>query len=239
MLRDVLSNKRYGKVIVLLTVWGFCSSLSSPFYSVHMLGPMKMSYSEINLLSTIMINVAMLLFSGMWGKCIDRYGNKPVMQLSTLLLAFVPMLWLFTGPRRIFMVPVAEFYSGIIWAAVNLTVQNTYLYQAPEKNRSMYFAVYFCISQMIGVSLSYAVGGWLVDNVFLSLSQALRITLLGFEMNQYHYIFALSGVLRVFVSLGLLHLLPERDNDVKAGAMFKDMLLRLVHARREKEKRSV
>jgi len=229
MLREVFSNKNYRRVIILLTVWSFCSSLSSPFYSVHMLGPMKMTYSEINLLSTIMFNVAMLLFSGVWGKCIDRYGNKPVMQLSTFLLAFVPMLWLFTGPRRIFMVPVAEFYSGIIWAAVNLSVQNTYLYQAPDKNRSMYFAVYFCISQMVGVSLSYAVGGWLVDNVYLPLSQSLDLTLLGFKMNQYHYIFATSGILRIFVSLGLLHLLPERENDVKLRHMLKAMLLRSPH----------
>lgn len=226
MLRDVFSNKRYRSVILLLTVWSFCSSLSSPFYSVHMLGPMQMTYSEINLLSSIMINAAMLIFSGVWGKCIDRYGNKPVMRLSTFLLAFVPMLWLFTGPRRIFMVPVAEFYSGIIWAAVNLTVQNTYLYQAPEKNRSMYFAVYFCISQMLGVSLSYAVGGWMVDHLFLPLSETLNLTLLGFRMNQYHYIFFTSGILRIFVSIGLLRFLPEKENDVTLPHMLKDLARR-------------
>ena len=229
MVREVMSNTRYRKVIVLLTIWSFVSSLSSPFYSVHMLGPMQMSYTEINLLSSIMINIATLLFSGMWGKCIDRYGNKPVLQLSTLMLAMVPLLWLFTGPRRIWMVPVAEFYSGIIWAAVTLAQQNTYLYQAPEKNRSMYFAVYFCLSQMIGVSLSYAVGGWMVDHLYLPLSQTLKLTLLGFEMNQYHYIFFTSSMLRIVVSLFLLNHLPEQENDVKPMQMFKDIAYRLTH----------
>lgn len=49
-------------------------------------------------------------------------------------------------------------------------MQNMYLYQAPEKQRSMYFAICFCVKQMVGVALDYAAGGWLVDNIFVQLA---------------------------------------------------------------------
>lgn len=228
MLRDVLSNKRYMKLIALLTIWSFCAQMASPFYNVHMLGPMRMSYSEVNLLSAIMTNVAMLLFSGLWGKWLDRYGNKAVLRVFTLLVAMLPFFWLFTGPRIIWMVPIVQFLSGMVWSAVNLSTQNLYLYQAPEKNRSMYFAVYFCITQMAGVSLAYAAGGWLLDNLLLPLSLQLQLSFFGNELNQYHYIFVLSGILRIAVSLLLLRFLPEMDNDVKPTRMLADIAGRLI-----------
>lgn len=228
MLRDVLSDRRCGRIILLLTAWTFSTSLSGPFYHVHMLGPMHMTYSQINVLSAVMTNVATLLFSTRWGKTIDRYGNKAVLQVSAFLVALIPLLWLFTGPGRIWVVPLVEFCSGIIWAPVGLAVQNTYLYQAPEKNRSMYFAVYFCFTQMVGITLSYAVGGWLVDHLFLPLSQSLALTFLGIPMNQYPYIFVFSCLVRVLVVLTALRLLPERENDVTPSFMLRDALHRII-----------
>lgn len=154
-----------------------------------------MSYTEINILSGIVCNLATLLFAGYWGKLMDRYGNKAVIRVFTLLGTFVPALWLFTNSQAIWMVAVAQFLAGMLLPAADLAMQNIYLYQAPEKNRSMYYAVYFCVTQMVGVALAYSVGGWLVDNVFLGLSEQLHLSVFGFEINQYQFIFQLSVVL--------------------------------------------
>ena len=99
-----------------------------------------------------------------------------------------------------------------------------YLYQAPEKNRSMYYAVYFCVTQMVGVALAYSVGGWLVDNVFLGLSEQLHLSVFGFEINQYQFIFQLSVVLRLVVSVFLLRMLPEDEADCHPMAMVRGVL---------------
>ena len=92
----------------------------------------------------------------------------------------------------------------------------------------MYFAVYFCFTQMVGITLSYAVGGWLVDHLFLPLSQSLALTFLGIPMNQYHYIFVFSCLVRVLVVLTALRLLPERENDVTPSFMLRDALHRII-----------
>ena len=223
MMGEVLHNKRYMRLIVLVTIWTFSVNVAAPFYNVHMIGPMQMTYTEVNILSVIISNAATLIFSGMWGGLMDRYGNKSVLRVFTVLAALLPLLWIPTGPRIIFMVPVVQFLSGMIWPGVDLSLQNLYLNHAPEKNRTMYFAMYFCITQMIGVSFGYTVGGWLVDNVFLGLSEQLKFTLFGFEFNQYQFIFQLSGLLRLAVSLLLLRFMPDSEGDAKPFAMLRDI----------------
>lgn len=224
MFRGVLTNRSYMKVIALWTAWAFAVNICGPFYNVHMLGPMGMSYTEINILSGIVCNLATLLFAGYWGKLMDRYGNKAVIRVFTLLGTFVPALWLFTNSQAIWMVAVAQFLAGMLLPAADLAMQNIYLYQAPEKNRSMYYAVYFCVTQMVGVALAYSVGGWLVDNVFLGLSEQLHLSVFGFEINQYQFIFQLSVVLRLVVSVFLLRMLPEDEADCHPMAMVRGVL---------------
>lgn len=224
MFRGVLTNRSYMKVIALWTAWAFAVNICGPFYNVHMLGPMGMSYTEINILSGIVCNLATLLFAGYWGKLMDRYGNKAVIRVFTLLGTFVPALWLFTNSQAIWMVAVAQFLAGMLLPAADLAMQNIYLYQAPEKNRSMYYAVYFCVTQMVGVALAYSVGGWLVDNVFLGLSEQLHLSFFGFEINQYQFIFQLSVVLRLVVSVFLLRMLPEDEADCHPMAMVRGVL---------------
>ena len=224
MFRQVLTNRSYMKIIALWTAWAFAVNICGPFYNVHMLGPMGMSYTEINILSGIVSNLATLLFAGRWGKLMDRYGNKAVIRVFTLLGAFVPGLWLFTGPGEIWVVPVAQFAAGMLLPAADLAMQNIYLYQAPERNRSMYYAVYFCVTQMVGVALAYSVGGWLVDNVFVGLAEQVQISILGNVVNQYQFMFQLSVVLRLGVSLFLLRMLPEDEADCHPLVMVRGVL---------------
>jgi len=224
MMGDVFANKQYMRIIVLITIWTFAVNIASPFYNVHMLGPMQMTYTEVNILSVILSNAGTLIFSGMWGGLMDRYGNKTVMRVFAVLVSTLPLLWIPTGPRIIFMVPVVQFLSGMLWPGVDLAVQNIYLNHAPVKNRTMYFAMYFCITQMVGVSLGYTVGGWLLDNVILQFAERVRFTVLGFELNQYQFIFLLSGALRMVTAFLLLRLLPDGEGETKPGKMLRDIV---------------
>ena len=88
MMREVLSNRSYMKLIALITIWIFAVNISTPFYNVQMLGPMAMSYTEINFLATIVSNVATLLLASVWGGVMDRYGNKAFTRVFTLLAGF-------------------------------------------------------------------------------------------------------------------------------------------------------
>ena len=94
MMREVLSNRSYMKLIALITIWIFAVNISTPFYNVQMLGPMAMSYTEINFLATIVSNVATLLLASVWGGVMDRYGNKAFTRVFTLLAGLIPLLWL-------------------------------------------------------------------------------------------------------------------------------------------------
>lgn len=203
MLQEVFANKRYMRLILFATVWQFCVNLASPFFNVFCLNEVAMSYSEINLCAAISYYAGALLTVTFWGKLLDRYGSKPVLRLCCCIATVLPLLWQLAAPREFWIIPFSQMLSGIIWPAIELALQNMYFAQSPDKNRSVFLAVYFCLTQLIGAALAYSVGGWLVDNVMVHLAQLTQFSLYG-PPSQYKLLFLFSAVLRLLCCCFLL-----------------------------------
>jgi len=110
------------------------------------------------------------------------------------------------------MVAVITFMQGCLFAGFEIGANNIMLGHAPQVNRSMYIAVYFMTTSMIGIGLANATGGWLLENVFALFERA-DIILLGVKMTRYNYIFALTAVLRcVMIYIALPRLIREDNN---------------------------
>jgi MFS family permease len=123
-------------------------------------------------------------------------------------------LWIFVSGNiaAIVMVAVITFMQGCLFAGFEIGANNIMLGHAPPVNRSMYIAVYFMSTSMIGIGLAYATGGWLLENIF-SVFERADIIILGVKMTRYNYIFALSAVLRcVMIYIALPRLIREENN---------------------------
>jgi len=136
------------------------------------------------------------------------------MQLSNGILSVAPFLWIFM-PAGIAAVPVIAIIAlmqGGLFSGFEISTNNIMLGHAPKVNRSMYIAVYFTATSMIGIGAANAAGGWLLDNVF-SVFERMDLVLLGVKMTRYNYIFALTAVLRcVMVYIALPRLIREENN---------------------------
>jgi hypothetical protein len=60
----------------------------------------------------------------------------------------------------------------------------------------MYFAIYFCVTTLLGNALANAVGGWLLDFPLLAV-EGLKLSLFGMSLNRYNFLFLISFALRV------------------------------------------
>lgn len=208
MIRIVLKDKPFMMVTLFYTAWHFSVNVSAPFFNVHMLENLHMSYTQITLYNQITSNIMAVLFVSRWGRLMDRYGNKPILNISVLVCMLNPLLWLTVSPATIGLVILLNVIGGIFWAPIDLGQQNFPLNMAGEKNRSMYLAVFFTVINLAGVALGNTVGGMMVQGVYAHL-ETLQFHLPGITLNRYHYIFATSALLRILTVLLALPLIRE------------------------------
>ncbi len=209
-LREVLADKSFMRVVFYFTCWTFSVNIAAPFFNVHMLGNLHMSYTQITLTNQITSNIVTLLTVPLWGKPLDRFGNKAILQLCARVCMITPILWVFITPNSLWLLLLANINGGIFWPPVDIAQQNFYFNASSQKNRAMYIAVFFAVFNLCGVALSNALGGVLVQNVFTGMAANMPL-LQNIGWTQYHLIFLLSGLLRIAVVLGLFPRLREED----------------------------
>ncbi len=209
MLREVFRNRPFMRIVIFYTCFFFAINVAGPFYNVYMLEQLKMSYTEITLYTQIVSNVMTVLVVTRWGRMMDRYGNKPLLRLSSIVMSASVIPWLFVAPGATVGVLLSNMLSGIFYPGADLAQQNLYLGQSPRTHRSMYVAVYFAFVNLFGVALANAVGGYLMQTSFMRLA-AQGVTLLGVSMNQNtKWVFLATIVLRTLVTIILLPLIKE------------------------------
>ncbi len=107
----------------------------------------------------VISNIATLFFVRIWGRLTDRFGNKPVAVLSTMVPFFLPVIWCYTTPRNwIVVIPIIQTLAGIFWPGIDLITNNLLLKLSPAENRSLYVGVLNFFLGTFGTALAYLVG---------------------------------------------------------------------------------
>ena len=209
LIGEVFRDKTYMRFVWTFTLWAFVMNVPAPFFNVFMLEQLHMSYTTITLSNQIVSNLVTVAVVARWGKLLDRFGNRPIVLFSCSFVAFVPLLWIFMQPGMVWLAVVSNVLSGLFAPPYDLAQMNLYLGFSPQKNRSIYVAVFFIIFNLLGIALGNAVGGWLMRDV-LSYADGAGFVLLGVTMDRYRCMFLMSAVLRVLVLVLVLPRLREQ-----------------------------
>lgn len=190
-----IGHTKAGKIILLSAFMNLAIFLAAPFYSVYMLQDMKfniMTFTVINLAAVS----AILLTLGFWGKKIDSSGPIRVIALTSLCIAFVPLLWALG--HKIPYLMMVQFFSGFMMAGFNLSIPAyIYIHSSPEK-RAHYLSYLYALNMgMAGIGT--LAGGFLVTNV-------LEPQLLS---SKFLDLFLISGVLSSLVAFSFVSSLTE------------------------------
>jgi MFS family permease len=222
MMREVFQNKRFVKLIIFYSAWLFAANIAGPFWNVYMLEDLKMTFTQMSLYTQVASNIATVLVISRWGRLIDRYGNKPILQMVALIMVISPLPWFFATPASIGFVLLSNVMGGSSWPVSDLCQQNLYLSHSPQVHRSMYIAVFLACINLFGVALANTVGGWLMQNPFAALVQQNHV-IFGMPMNRSRYMFLTTIVLRIIVLIGFMPLITEEGAWTMSAAA-KDML---------------
>ena len=71
LLKEVFSNKRFVKIVIFYSMWLFTINIAAPFWNIHMLEYLRMSFTQMALYSQIISGIASILIIARWGRLID------------------------------------------------------------------------------------------------------------------------------------------------------------------------
>ena len=225
MLLSVLKNKSYMKFIFFMTLWLFSLNISGPFILIHLREGVRLSNTLITVAVQILPNICSVIIVSRWGRSLDTHGNKAVMQVANGILCFAPFLWLFTGNNTISIVFIMliGLMQGLLLPGFDLGANNIMLGHAPKVNRSMYIAMFFTCTSIIGIGLANATGGWLLDNVF-SIPEAMELSLFGTTLTRYNYLLTLSAIMRCIMVYIALPIMVKEESRSSAWSLLKEIL---------------
>lgn len=161
-----IRDRNFRHLIQFLFSWGFASNLAIPFFAVYMLKRLELPLSWVIGLS-ILSQLFNIFFLRVWGRFVDRFGNKAVLSLCASLYLLVILGWIFTTmPERYFLtIPLLLFlhvFAGIANAGVTLTVGTIGLKLSPKGEATSYLAG-ASLATNLGAGLGPLVGGLMAD----------------------------------------------------------------------------
>jgi MFS family permease len=218
MIKQVVKNKRYMKFVIFMTCYWFSVSLSLPFYLRYQFEIIGFSNTFITFIVQIIPSICSIIMVKRWGRAIDAHGCRAVMRLSCGITSVTSFLWIILPGKNsapaIIMVIAVYTISGCIYAGFDIGQTNIMMSYAPKENRSLYIAVFFMTTSLIGIGGGNAAGGWLLDNVFALLETE------GGRMTKYNYIFALTAILRfITVYIALPRLIRDENGATVRGLL--------------------
>ncbi|MDP8267018.1 MAG: MFS transporter [Candidatus Aceula meridiana] len=193
-----LKNKNFLALIIYVSCWIFGVQLAAPYYGVFMINILKIDFSTITIFGTFAM-LATLFMMKIWGPISDKLGNKPVIIVSGLILAAIPLLWIVALPKNYYMpILAAHLLTGAFMAGVSLSQFNILIKLSPREGRSVYLALFAAITGVIG-GIAPIIGGWL-SKIF----ENLHVMLFSYEISNLHLIFLISAAIQAITLFFIL-----------------------------------
>jgi MFS family permease len=151
--------------------------------------------------------IGALVTSFLWGWAADRYGSKPVMQLSLYSLLLLPVAWILLPQNSEASAPLAmaiAVVAGIATLAWQISwTRYLFVNAIPEENKSAYLAVFYAWFAIV------AGLGPLLAGQILSASKNLETQIWRISIDPYTPLFVLSFILILIGSIIAVRLQTE------------------------------
>ncbi|MFA6255112.1 MAG: MFS transporter [Patescibacteria group bacterium] len=189
-----IKNYNFNKFALFTSAMVFATNIAGPFFAVYLWQDLK--FPPVLFMITITSwRFFSFLFYPLWGHFADKYGNRELLRLGTLLIIPMPFLWLFsTNPFYLIFVP--QLVSGAGWAAFELAASN-FIYDSIKPQRRALIVAYYNFLNGLGLFLGAILGGLLAQYINFSF------------INSFLFIFIISGTARLI--MGLIFLPPIKE----------------------------
>ncbi|MDA1194682.1 MAG: MFS transporter [Planctomycetota bacterium] len=138
----------------------FLVYIGSPYFGPYMLRDLQFTYVEY-MLASLAVVVLKVVALPAWGRLVDAHGARSVYALALLLVALVPLPWLWA--QGLGWVLVAQALSGFAWGGYEVSFFSTLLEATYKPTRPYVFAAQNLIQgtgQLLGSLAGAGVIAW-------------------------------------------------------------------------------
>lgn len=192
-----MKHTNYGRYVLFMFFFRFAVSISAPFFAVYMLRVLNFSYAQYTMIIGI-ATITSFLTMTYWGRYGDKFGNKKILTVTSFLIPFIPIMWVFSsGVKYLFFL---QLFAGFIWAGFNLSSAN-FIFDAVPSAKRVRCNAYFNVFNGSAIFLGASLGGFFAKYIITP----------NFFISNLLVIFIISGVLRLaFVLMFLPRFREER-----------------------------
>lgn len=220
--RAPFDDRNFRNLVAFNMVFVTGQFFAAPFFVVYALKVLHLDYLWLQVFATLS-SLAGLGSMVLWGYLADKFGNKPLLAIGVVGVFFLPIIWMFTTPNHprmaLALISIINLGGGLFWAGVGLTQFNLLIRLSPPDKTGVYVATMAALTGLTG-GLAPLVGG-----VLMHVLQPWHAHMFGFTVHNYHVVFFISGLLRIFA---LLFLAPVID---ASSASTRDVIQRLSETR--------
>ncbi|HWX19087.1 MAG TPA: MFS transporter [Candidatus Binatia bacterium] len=183
----VFQNRNYLALCAFIGLWGLLLNSAMPFYTVFLVEQLNLGIGSVVKLTTLSSLGGLVTLKG-WGRLCERFGNRPVLQVSALLWAVTALaMWGLARPGWTWHLYIGYFIVGAMTAGFQLMQFNLMVRLAPADLRAAYVAVFLAVT-----SLLTAVGPILGGQLLRRLPPQIGL-LFGQPVSSFHLLFVLSS----------------------------------------------
>ncbi len=190
--------------------WNAAVGLSAPFFVLHMMQNLKMSFALIALYTAAAAGVRVVI-GPLWGRAMDRVGARPVLIASSFGIGFVPIFWLFAGPDFLWPLLLEVVFAATLWSGHALAAFHLPLKVSPRQGRSYYLAI-FAMAGGLAFAASTILGGAIVQQL------PAQFELFGRTWFGLHVLFVASAIARLSCVFFALRIVERGARPVEALA---------------------
>jgi len=161
LVKSIAAYPQFLSMTIFHFVFTFALYMGTAYYSLFMLKHLHLSYTTIALLVNIQ---GLLIIAGFqfWGKIIDRYGCKTVLQTIMLPSLLVPLLWALNMEGFYPCLIAAMVLGGITLSGFSVAIMS-FMYQLlPDNEDRAPLLVSYSVTANLGAVLGPAVGAGLI-----------------------------------------------------------------------------
>ncbi|MGQ9630460.1 MAG: MFS transporter [bacterium] len=216
-LTSPLKDRNFAPLVVFYISWIFALDIAGPFYNVFMIKNLRINYSTIAILANAQL-VAMIVGYRLWGKVIDRFSAKTVLQILFVPVVVTPAMWVFNTPDRYFLLAFAMIFGGFAFSGIGLAISTLQLQLLPPgEDKAIFFASFASLTGLASFSAP------IIGSILVSRFESVSFQILATPIGNLQIMFIISTMLRV-VPLVLTGFL--RDPKASAPSHFWSQILR-------------
>jgi HEAT repeat protein len=146
-------DKNFRLLLIFSGLFMASQTYAGGFFSLFAIKVLEINFTLLQLIA-VMHALGTIAFVRTWGYLADKYGNKPILVLTTIGTVITPGVWLVCVPgadlRNAVILLVFHIYNGIVWSGVTVTQLNLYMSTAEERDRSSYLGAALTTTAVIG-----------------------------------------------------------------------------------------